>query len=63
MECTAKDKMAGEGLRNRSLKEALFESLSAVLSPAQDVRAAGEEQVKALEVTEGRSDSGSVGIT
>ena len=39
--------------RNRSLKEALFESLSAILSPMHDVRAAGEEQIKALEVTEG----------
>ena len=39
--------------RNRSLKEALFESLSAVLSPTQEIRTAGEEQVKALEVTEG----------
>ena len=49
--------MAGEDLRNRSLKEALFESLTAVLSPAQDVRAAGEEQVKALEVTEGNQNA------
>ena len=39
--------------RNRSLKEALFESLTAILSPMHDVRAAGEEQIKALEVTEG----------
>ena len=46
-------KMAGDIERNRSLKEALFESLTAVLSPEQGVRAAGEEQVKALEVTEG----------
>ena len=45
---------AGEGQhRNRSLKEALFESLTAILSPLQDVRTSGEEQIKALEVTEG----------
>jgi len=45
--------MAGDGDRSRSLKEALYESLIAILSPEQAVRAAGEEQVKALEVTEG----------
>ena len=45
--------MAADVERNRSLKEALFESLSAILSPMHDVRAAGEEQIKALEVTEG----------
>ena len=45
--------MAGDGNRSQSLKEALFESLSAILSPVHEVRAAGEEQVKALEVTEG----------
>lgn len=44
--------MAGDSERSRSLKEALFESLTAVLSPAQEARLAGEEQVKALEVTE-----------
>ncbi|KAI0216737.1 Importin-9 [Lamellibrachia satsuma] len=44
--------MAGDGDRSRSLKEALYESLIAILSPEQAVRAAGEEQVKALEVTE-----------
>ena len=43
----------GDAERSRSLKEALFESLTAILSPVQDVRASGEEQVKALEVTEG----------
>ncbi len=46
-------KMAADMERNRSLKEALLESLSAILSPMADVRAAGEEQIKALEVTEG----------
>lgn len=44
--------MAGNGERNRSLKEALFESLTAILSPQHDVRVNGEEQIKALEVTE-----------
>ena len=46
-------KMAGNGERSRSLKEALFESLTAILSPQHDVRVNGEEQIKALEVTEG----------
>ena len=45
--------MAGDSDRNRSLKEALLESLAAVLSPEQSTRQSGEEQVKALEVTEG----------
>ena len=45
--------MAGEVERSRTLKESLFESLTAILSPMQDVRAAGEEQIKVLEVTEG----------
>lgn len=39
--------------RNETLKEALFDSLNKILSPDQDLRIAGEEQVKALEVTEG----------
>ncbi|XP_074644656.1 importin-9-like [Tubulanus polymorphus] len=38
--------------RNRSLKEALLDSLTASMSPQKDIRAAGEEQIKALEVTE-----------
>ena len=45
--------MAGAGDHSRSLKEALVESLNAVLSPIHNVRISGEEQVKALEVTEG----------
>lgn len=49
--------MAGEVERNQSLKDALLESLTAILSPMQDVRAAGEEQIKALEVTEGKRES------
>lgn len=38
---------------SRSRKEALFETLSGILSPVQDIRRAAEERVKALEVTEG----------
>ncbi|CAI9717889.1 importin-9-like isoform X1 [Octopus vulgaris] len=44
--------MAGDGDRNKSLKEALIDSLTAILSPLHDVRVNGEEQIKALEVTE-----------
>ena len=47
--------MAGAGNLNVSLKEALIESLSSILSPLQNVRASGEEQIKALEVTEGHN--------
>ena len=47
------DKMM-EGVSAQSHKEALFESLSAVLSPDHATRVKGEEQVKALEVTEGK---------
>jgi hypothetical protein len=47
--------MAGDLERNISLKQAVFESLSAVLSVDQNARLAGEEQVKTLEVTEGLS--------
>ena len=43
-----------EGVSAQSHKEALFESLSAVLSPEHATRVKGEEQVKALEVTEGK---------
>jgi len=45
-------KMAGSD-RSLSLKEALIESLGSILSPDHDLRVSGEEQVKALEVTEG----------
>lgn len=38
---------------NQSLKEALIDSLNAILSPDHGTRISGEEQVKALEVTEG----------
>ncbi|XP_052781923.1 importin-9-like [Mya arenaria] len=37
---------------HQSLKEALVESLTAILSPDHNVRVNGEDQVKALEVTE-----------
>uniref|UniRef100_A0A671XL78 Importin 9 n=1 Tax=Sparus aurata TaxID=8175 RepID=A0A671XL78_SPAAU len=36
----------------QGLKEALIETLTAILSPVQEVRAAAEEQIKVLEVTE-----------
>lgn len=47
--------MAGVTLpeHNQTLKEALIESLTAILSPDHKTRISGEEQVKALEVTEG----------
>ncbi|RUS86218.1 hypothetical protein EGW08_006013, partial [Elysia chlorotica] len=38
--------------RNRSLKEIIYESLTAILSPDLLVRSGGEDQIKALEVTE-----------
>ncbi|XP_060587837.1 importin-9-like [Ruditapes philippinarum] len=46
--------MAGVTLpgHNQTLKEALIESLTAILSPDHKTRINGEEQVKALEVTE-----------
>ncbi|XP_041347809.1 importin-9-like [Gigantopelta aegis] len=44
--------MAGVGDRNRSLKEVLLESLTAILSPEHAIRTAGENQIKVLEVTE-----------
>lgn len=37
----------------QGLKEALMETLTAILSPVQEVRTAAEEQIKVLEVTEG----------
>lgn len=40
--------------RNRSLKQALIESLTAILSPDQQARQQAEEQLKVLEVTEGK---------
>lgn len=41
------------GQVQQGLKEALVETLTAILSPVQEVRAAAEEQIKVLEVTEG----------
>uniref|UniRef100_A0A4W5PMS9 Importin 9 n=1 Tax=Hucho hucho TaxID=62062 RepID=A0A4W5PMS9_9TELE len=40
------------GQVQQGLKEALIETLTAILSPVQEVRAAAEEQIKVLEVTE-----------
>lgn len=40
---------------NRSLKEALLETLNGILSPHHDVRIAAEERIQALEVTEGKA--------
>lgn len=37
----------------QELKEVLIETLTAILSPVQEVRATAEEQIKVLEVTEG----------
>lgn len=47
--------MAGVTLseHNQTLKDALIESLTAILSPDIKIRKNGEDQVKALEVTEG----------
>ncbi|KAK7102594.1 importin-9-like [Littorina saxatilis] len=45
--------MAGaSGDRNESLKETVLESLTAILSPDHVTRSNGEDQIKALEVTE-----------
>ncbi|KAH1171946.1 hypothetical protein KIL84_007564, partial [Mauremys mutica] len=44
--------MAGAGPVAQGLKEALVETLTGILCPVQGVRAAAEEQVKVLEVTE-----------
>ncbi|XP_006628350.1 importin-9 [Lepisosteus oculatus] len=43
---------AAAGPVQQGLKEALIETLTAILSPVQEVRAAAEEQIKVLEVTE-----------
>uniref|UniRef100_A0A3B3DS79 Importin 9 n=1 Tax=Oryzias melastigma TaxID=30732 RepID=A0A3B3DS79_ORYME len=49
---------SGAGPVQQGLKEALMETLTAILSPVQEVRTAAEEQIKVLEVTEatGRHD-------
>ncbi|KAK6321734.1 hypothetical protein J4Q44_G00087100 [Coregonus suidteri] len=43
---------AAAGPVQQGLKEALIDTLTAILSPVQEVRAAAEEQIKVLEVTE-----------
>ena len=40
--------------RSQSLKQALTDSLKAILSPDQQSRQMAEEQLKVVEVTEGR---------
>lgn len=47
----------GPGPVAQGLKEALVETLNGILCPVQGVRAAAEEQVKVLEVTEGECAS------
>ena len=37
-----------------ALRQALFDSLTAILSPNQEVRNAGEKQLKTIEITEGK---------
>ncbi|KAG7477778.1 hypothetical protein MATL_G00073280 [Megalops atlanticus] len=44
--------VSAAGPVQQGLKEALIETLTAILSPVQEVRAAAEEQIKVLEVTE-----------
>ena len=47
--------MAGAvGERSNSLKDIILESLQGILSPDLTLRSGGEEQIKALEVTEGK---------
>jgi hypothetical protein len=50
---TSNHSMASSPDVNRSLKEALYETLNGVLSPHHDIRIAAEERIQALEVTEG----------
>lgn len=38
---------------SRTLKDALFETLSSILSPVHEVRLSAEEQISVLEVTDG----------
>ncbi|XP_048878263.1 importin-9 [Brienomyrus brachyistius] len=44
--------VSAAGPVQQGLKEALIETLTAILSPVHEVRAAAEEQIKVLEVTE-----------
>uniref|UniRef100_A0A3Q4GU12 Importin 9 n=1 Tax=Neolamprologus brichardi TaxID=32507 RepID=A0A3Q4GU12_NEOBR len=50
--CMSAAGSARPGSVQQGLKEALIETLTAILSPVQEVRAAAEEQIKVLEVTE-----------
>lgn len=52
---------AGPGPVAQGLKEALVETLNGILCPVQGVRAAAEEQVKVLEVTEGECGGAAAG--
>lgn len=38
---------------SRTLKDALFETLSSILSPVHEVRISAEQQISVLEVTDG----------
>lgn len=42
-----------EAEASNTVRNALIESLTAILSPQQEIRQQGEEQLKLLEVTEG----------
>lgn len=44
---------APTGEVSRTLKDALFETLSSILSPIHDVRISAEQQISVLEVTDG----------
>ncbi|CAB1353367.1 unnamed protein product, partial [Coregonus sp. 'balchen'] len=52
MSATGPRSASAAGPVQQGLKEALIETLTAILSPVQEVRAAAEEQIKVLEVTE-----------
>lgn len=52
----------GPGPVAQGLKEALVETLNGILCPVQGVRAAAEEQVKVLEVTEGECGGAAAGV-
>ena len=44
---------APTGEVSRTLKDALFETLSSILSPIHEVRISAEQQISVLEVTDG----------
>uniref|UniRef100_A0AAY4EW79 Importin N-terminal domain-containing protein n=1 Tax=Denticeps clupeoides TaxID=299321 RepID=A0AAY4EW79_9TELE len=52
MSASGPSSVSAAGPVQQGLKEALIETLTAILSPVQEVRAAAEEQIKVLEVTE-----------